>query len=252
MGNTSKKGGIEDTHEWNEQGMINVKRYILLWLFVVATGLQWWDGGKVWAEVKDRPEPGKPPENVTIVVDLQRNQLTLYRDGVPHKKYPIALGRPETPTPVGDWKVINKYKNWGKWFGTRWIGLNVPWGIYGIHGTNKPHSIGEDASHGCIRMLNRHIEELYEYVHVGTKIIVIGHPLGEPHLPPRRIAKGDRGADVMLVQHQLRGAGLYRGNCHGIFDSATEIAMKSFEKQHGLQVNGVVGLLDYIALGVLE
>ena len=47
--------------------------------------------------------------------------------------------------------------NWGGGFGTRWLGLNVPWGIYGIHGTNQPWSIGTQASAGCIRMFNRHV-----------------------------------------------------------------------------------------------
>lgn len=196
--------------------------------------------------------PVNPSSNITLEINLQRNQLWLVIDGVRYKKYPIALGKPETPTPVGEWKIINKYKNWGKGFGTRWLGLNVPWGIYGIHGTNRPHSIGDDASHGCIRMLNRHVEELYEFVPIGTKVIIVGHPLGEPHMSPRRIARGDRGADVMLVQNQLRGAGFYRGKCHGIFDGATESAMKAFEKKHRLQVDGVVGMQDYHALGLLE
>lgn len=193
-----------------------------------------------------------PHTKLWIEINLKSNRLTVFSDGIKIKQYPIALGKQQTPTPVGEWKVVNKYKNWGKGFGTRWMGLNVPWGIYGIHGTNKPHSIGDDASHGCIRMLNRHVEELYEIVSVGTEVIIAGHPLGEPHMVPRRIAKGDRGADVMLVQNQLRGAGFYRGRCHGIFDGATEAAMKAFEKQHGLQVDGVVGIQEYYALGVLE
>jgi hypothetical protein len=196
--------------------------------------------------------PSQPGREVSIEVNLQHNRLTVIIDGVRFKSYPIALGKPETPTPVGDWKVINKYKNWGKGFGTRWIGLNVPWGIYGIHGTNRPHSIGENASHGCIRMLNRHVEELYELVSIGTRVSIIGHPLGEPHMAPRRLARGDRGADVMLVQYQLKGWGFYRGKCHGIFDRATELALIAFEKKHQLQVDGVVGMLDYQAMGLVE
>lgn len=42
-----------------------------------------------------------------------------------------------------------------------------------IHGTIEPWSIGTAASSGCIRMLNEEVEELYDAVRVGTKVIVI-------------------------------------------------------------------------------
>lgn len=193
-----------------------------------------------------------PAGEISLQIDPLRNQLTVRVNGITYKKYPIALGRPETPTPVGEWKVINKYKNWGSGFGTRWIGLNVPWGIYGIHGTNRPGSIGHDASHGCVRMFNRDVEELYEWVSIGTPVSILGHPLREPTLDPRRLAAGDSGADVQLVQSRLRSAGVYKGNCDGRFGQATEQALKAFEKAYGLPVDGVVGQRDYQELGLVE
>jgi lipoprotein-anchoring transpeptidase ErfK/SrfK len=42
-----------------------------------------------------------------------------------------------------------------------------------IHGTNEPESIGSAASSGCIRMLNEEVEDLYDAVQIGTKVIVI-------------------------------------------------------------------------------
>lgn len=45
-------------------------------------------------------------------------------------------------------------------------------GEYAIHGTNKPSSIGTQASYGCIRMFNEHVVELYEKVHEGTPVVV--------------------------------------------------------------------------------
>jgi lipoprotein-anchoring transpeptidase ErfK/SrfK len=45
--------------------------------------------------------------------------------------------------------------------------------LFRIHGTNEPQSIGTAASSGCIRMLNGEVSELYESVHIGTKVIVI-------------------------------------------------------------------------------
>ncbi len=41
-----------------------------------------------------------------------------------------------------------------------------------IHGTDKPWSIGQAVSSGCIRMLNDHVTELYDLVQVGAKVTV--------------------------------------------------------------------------------
>lgn len=45
--------------------------------------------------------------------------------------------------------------------------------LFRIHGTNEPQSIGHAASSGCIRMLNEEVSELYDYVEIGTKVIVL-------------------------------------------------------------------------------
>ena len=42
-----------------------------------------------------------------------------------------------------------------------------------IHGTNAPRTIGLSVSNGCIRMLNAHVEDLYERVPIGTKVTVL-------------------------------------------------------------------------------
>lgn len=44
--------------------------------------------------------------------------------------------------------------------------------MYRIHGTNAPEAIGTAASSGCIRMLNDHVEALYQYVRLGDRVIV--------------------------------------------------------------------------------
>jgi len=46
-------------------------------------------------------------------------------------------------------------------------------GEYAIHGTNNPASIGRFVSHGCIRMYNSDIMDLYERVSLGTKVVVL-------------------------------------------------------------------------------
>ncbi|SEB62541.1 L,D-transpeptidase family protein [Paenibacillus sp. GP183] len=191
-------------------------------------------------------------DDIYIIIDPLKNHLKLFVNGALYKTYPIALGKRETPTPVGDLKVINKSRNWGSGFGTRWIGLDVPWGTYGIHGTNNPYSIGTDTSHGCIRMLNQHVEQLYEFVEIGTRVTILGHVLGEPQMEPRRLAKGDSGADVQLIQHLLQNAGYFKGTCNGKFGPSTERALLAFEKEHSLPIDGIMSQHDYMELGLLE
>src|SRR5699024_8212874 len=43
-------------------------------------------------------------------------------------QYPVAAGKDETPTPIGQFHIIKKQKDWGSGFGTRWMELDVPWG----------------------------------------------------------------------------------------------------------------------------
>lgn len=51
--------------------------------------------------------------------------------------------------------------------------LGLDRGNYAIHGTNNPSSIGKFVSHGCIRMYNRDIVDLYRRVHLGTDVYVL-------------------------------------------------------------------------------
>ncbi len=47
--------------------------------------------------------------------------------------------------------------------------------LYRIHGTNKPGSIGQAASSGCIRMLNEDVVEVFQAAVIGTDVYVLGH-----------------------------------------------------------------------------
>lgn len=181
-----------------------------------------------------------------------RHELVVLQHQQPIKRYPIAVGNPKTPTPVGDYVILYKGENWGSGFGTRWLGLNVPWGSYGIHGTNNPYSIGQHLSHGCIRMRNRDVEQLYEIIPVGTKVTIYGHVLGEPGREPRKLAEGDVGVDVQLIQNRLKSAGYYSGVCNGKFNLSTTQAIRRFQRDHHLPANGVISQREYIQLGLLE
>lgn len=120
-----------------------------------------------------------------IVVSLEDHKLALLEDGKVKKIYTVAVGKPSTPSPVGTFTIARRvmnptYSHDGRVVppgpnnpvGTRWMGLSIPG--YGIHGTNVPSSIGKAASHGCIRMARKDLEELYPMVQVGDMVELIG------------------------------------------------------------------------------
>ncbi|HHW19047.1 MAG TPA: L,D-transpeptidase [Firmicutes bacterium] len=118
-----------------------------------------------------------------IIVDIPSRFLTFYYSGRTYGPYPVGLGKPSTPTPKGNWHVIEKDPNpWWEVLGTRWMGLDVPWGKYGIHGTNAPWSVGHYVSNGCIRMYNHDVETIYPLVVIGTPVDIQGDYPGDRYL----------------------------------------------------------------------
>jgi len=113
--------------------------------------------------------PITPPQR-SIAVDIENKRLILYHYGKIEKTFPVATGKPTTPTPRGSFTIINKQVNPGGPYGTRWMGLSKP--HYGIHGTNNPASIGTAASNGCVRMFNSDVEELFNVISVGTPVTI--------------------------------------------------------------------------------
>ena len=109
---------------------------------------------------------------VKISINLSQRRLYFYNNERLINSYPVAIGKPSTPTPPGMWKIVNKITHPGGILGTRWMGLNIPAddGVYGIHGTTQPWSIGKAVSNGCIRMFNEDIEEIFPLTPLGTKV----------------------------------------------------------------------------------
>ncbi|HUB00734.1 MAG TPA: L,D-transpeptidase [Terracidiphilus sp.] len=137
--------------------------------------------------VAQNPAPAKqaPAPARLLVVSLQDRKLALVEDGRAVRIYPIAIGKPSTPSPVGTFTieshVVNPtYYHGGRVIppgpsnpvGNRWMGLSVHG--YGIHGTNAPHSIGKAASHGCIRMARADLDQLFPLVSAGDKVEIVG------------------------------------------------------------------------------
>ena len=125
-----------------------------------------------------------------ILVDQSDFVLSVYRRGQLYKQYPIATGQPGFETPNGQWRVINRAID-PAWMAPEWAGAQagqlVPGGSpenplidrwmgigdgVGIHGTTDIGSLGSAASHGCIRMDPADVRELYEWVPVGTPVLI--------------------------------------------------------------------------------
>ena len=120
-----------------------------------------------------------------IVVSLEDRRLALVEDGAVMKVYPVAVGQDTTPSPTGTFTIVERVENPtyyhegkvvppgpGNPVGTRWMGLSQHG--YGIHGTNAPRSIGKAASHGCIRMRQADLEELFAEVRSGDTVEIVG------------------------------------------------------------------------------
>ena len=148
----------------------------------------------------------------TIVVRIDENTLSLYDGFDVIRTWSVATAMPGWITPQGDWNLYRKAVNptwynpaldsWGADLpavvpggptapmGTRALYITAP-GLIRIHGTPADDSIGTYASHGCIRMHNWEIEELYPMVPVGTRVIVVG-------TRPAGAVEGDTPASVNI------------------------------------------------------
>lgn len=178
----------------------------------------------------------------TILINLNRRRLTFTLGGV-STTYPVAIGKPSTPTPLGNWVIVQKAVNPGGPFGARWMRLSVPWGGYGIHGTNNPSSIGKAVSHGCVRMYNKDVIKIYDLTPIGTPVNIIGNAY-----TGRILKEGTTGSDVAQLQRDLRKLGYYKASLDGVFGPLTKQAVMAFQADQGLISDGIVGPYTYFAL----
>jgi lipoprotein-anchoring transpeptidase ErfK/SrfK len=120
-----------------------------------------------------------------VLVSIPDRRLAVIEGGNVIATFPVAVGAAWSPSPTGEFRIVSRVAN--PWYyhggnvvpsgkdnpvGTRWLGLSRP--RYGIHGTNAPRSIGHAASHGCIRLRNRDIEQLFTMLQVGDAVEIRG------------------------------------------------------------------------------
>ncbi|MFM7313343.1 MAG: L,D-transpeptidase [Cyanobium sp.] len=150
------------------------------------------------------PSPASPPGR-ELVLDRRRRQLLVMENGQPLRRFPVAVGMPGWETPVGRFAVLQMQVN-PVWehpvsglrippgadnpLGSRWIGFYRDCSgrngfngkervevkgcvVAGFHGTPNRSSVGRAASHGCVRLFDEHVRDLFDLVRVGTPVTVL-------------------------------------------------------------------------------
>jgi hypothetical protein len=117
-----------------------------------------------------------------LVVDIERLRATLYANGEAVFEAPIGVGKPQWPTPRGEFYVRNVLTSYrSRFYGPVAFGTSArsrvltDWpagGFVGIHGTDRPELVPGRVSHGCIRMKNRDILRLARLMPVGTPLTI--------------------------------------------------------------------------------
>jgi len=164
-----------------------------VWLQVrgvkVVAGVRWVkvllpvrpNGSTAWVRASDMVFR---PIELRVVIDTGDRKLHLYRGTRKLRSFPVAVGEPKTPTPVGKFAVaeviptgdpkaflgpivmpLTAFSN----VLNEYAGGN---GRVAIHGTSKPELIGKPVSHGCIRMRNADIRRLTRLVRAGTPVVI--------------------------------------------------------------------------------
>jgi L,D-transpeptidase ErfK/SrfK len=160
----------------------------------------------------DRPASGSnggalpgAESGLQLVLDRQARLLRVLENGQERRRFPVAVGMPGWETPVGEFQVLEKarYPVWehpqtgrlqpagpANPLGSRWIGfhrdcngrkgwdgdqvLDVKGCVAaGFHGTPHRWTVGRAVSHGCVRLYDEHVRELFELVSIGTRVTVL-------------------------------------------------------------------------------
>ena len=145
-------------------------------------------------------------DGLQLVLDRKHHQLLVLRDGRMTRRFPAAVGTTGWETPAGRFRVFEKVKEpvWthpvsgelvnaeseGNPLGSRWIGFyrdcngRSGWDgeqyldingctVAGFHGTPYRWTVGRAVSHGCVRLYEENVQEVFDFVRVGTQVTVV-------------------------------------------------------------------------------
>ena len=175
-----------------------------------------------------------------IIVNIPQRMLFFLVNGQVESAFPIAPGKPDWQTPLGEFTILSKEKD-KTWYvppsiqeemrlegkpvltevppgpdnplGRYWIGLSLP--AIGIHGTLAPTSLYDFRSHGCIRLHPEDVESLYSLINRGTPGDIVYQPIlfgaenGRIFLEAHRDAYGRGSANLRFAERLASALGLY-------------------------------------------
>jgi len=178
---------------WLRSSFISIFDISALALPKLSSGVPRLSSGMAVPKLSTGISNTQPSNDTWIEVSIKERKLRLRdRGNQILMEVPIAVGKPTTPTPVGQFEVLEMMENpiWQNPFNTRmiigekdphnplglrWIGFKQAGANdYGMHGTYNLSSIGRPVTNGCIRLRNEDIIALFDQVEEGTQILV--HP----------------------------------------------------------------------------
>lgn len=128
------------------------------------------------------PQPIFGKEGKMIEVSLADQRLRYYDDGFQIASLMVSTGKPSTPTPIGEFKIENKYRRpysrLAKLYMPYWMAFKIPaWGFHEL--PEWPNGVKEGADHlgkrvsgGCVRLPVGAAEALWNWADVGTKVMI--------------------------------------------------------------------------------
>jgi len=149
--------------------------------------------------------PATPQNGVELILDRRQRLLRVMEGNQERRRFRVGVGMPGWETPVGSFSVIEKtaFPVWehpakgvrippgpSNPLGSRWIGfhrdckgrrgfngqehLEVKGCVSsGFHGTPQRDSVGAAVSHGCVRLFDEDVRELFDMVQLGTPVTVL-------------------------------------------------------------------------------
>ncbi|MCT8137681.1 peptidoglycan-binding protein [Anaerobacillus sp. CMMVII] len=222
------------------------------------------------------PQPTNASSGQLIIINKASNELAYYENNKLNRIFSVGTGKSASLTPEGNFKIVNKIVERPYYkdnipggdpknpLGARWLGLNArgTWGTtYAIHGNANPASIGGYVSLGCVRMHNDEVIWLFDQVAIDTPVVIVnssssfdnialanGHKItastkgSAPTINKGTVLQlGSKGDQVKDLQNTLKILGYDPGEINGSFNEKTELAVRTFQHEHGLLVDGIIG-----------
>jgi lipoprotein-anchoring transpeptidase ErfK/SrfK len=124
---------------------------------------------------------GQPPSVADssryILVELSKQKVTAFQDGVAVREVLASTGLPGTPTVTGDFQIYSKLPD-QTMYGPGYYLPGVPWVMYfyqgyALHGTYWHNNFGTPMSHGCVNLPTADAAWFFEFAQIGTLVRVV-------------------------------------------------------------------------------